>query len=179
MMNSWKKALVILVFCIIFIGTIARIGFTQPPWGLLYGNPLGFPFYSPYALFGGNYLFASAILPPLYGTSAGWGNPFWPVTIPTPTLLPPYQRSPNATIIFTSPTLTSVSTAPGVILVGATTAIGAPSVIVPDAPIITEPAPAPLFSLLAVIYASSILDGHALLSTANPLLFAYISTLVL
>jgi hypothetical protein len=35
-----------------------------------------------------------------------------------------------------------------------------------------------LFSLLAVLYASGTLDGQALLSTANPLLFAYLTTLL-
>jgi hypothetical protein len=68
-----------------------------------------------------------------------------------------------------------------VILIGSTTALGTPTVVVPTAPTTTTvatAAPAPLFSLLALLYAQALVSP-ALLSTANPLLFAYLSTLVL
>ncbi|MGA1841789.1 MAG: hypothetical protein ACMUIU_14285 [bacterium] len=193
------KVLKFLVLCIIIIlvlsGISADVGFAQSlfgPWGFPW---ISNPFYSPFIPFGGGYFPSANIFPPLYGVNLGFGLPFGPITAPSPAILSPYQRRPNATIIFTSPTLTAVSAAPGVILIGATGVIAptvavptgiAPAVVTPTAAIAASiptatiaPAPAPLLSILAVLYASALLDGKALLSTANPLLFAYLSTLVL
>ncbi|MGA1790909.1 MAG: hypothetical protein ACMUIM_05455 [bacterium] len=192
-----RKVSPLLIFMVIlvFLGLVSSMGFAQGLSGL-WGLPwVGNPFYSPFALFGGAFFPQGNIFPQLYGRGFGWGVPFGPTTLPTPTLLSPYQRRPNATIIFTSPTLTAVGgAAPGVILIGATGVLGAPTVVVPPPTVVaptviaaplgstalalTNPAPAPLFSLLAVLYASALLDGKALLSTANPLLFAYLQTLV-
>lgn len=187
-MKTWK-VLPVLYFIIIFAILVitSQIGFAQGligPWGFPW---IGSPFYSPFTPFGGAYFPQANIYPPLYGGNLGWGYPFSPITTPTPTLLSPYQRAPNATIIFTSPTLTAVNTTtPGVILIGATGVLGAPTIVAPTAvaasvptPVtLANPAPAPLLSLLAVLYSSALLDGKALLSTANPLLFAYLQTLV-
>lgn len=187
----------LLFFIILFLGIYVQLGFAQLPLGPL-GLPwIGSSFYSPFFPLGGPYYPLANIFPPFYGRTLGWGAPFGPLTSPVPAQLSPFQRRPNATIIFTSPTLTSITAAPGVILIGATGVLGAPTVVVPAAPTLiaptaaiaasvpptgltlVNPQPAPLFSLLAVLYASALLDGKALLSTANPLLFAYISTLVL
>jgi hypothetical protein len=185
-MKCLKIALIFLL-TIFVLGIFAQTGFTQFLLGPL-GLPwIGSSFYSPFLPFGGPYIPTANIFPPFYGGSLGWGIPFGPLISPVPTQLSPFQRRPNATIIFTSPTLTAVSAAPGVILVGATGVLGAPTVVVPTAAVAASiptpvtaanPAPAPLFSLLSVLYASATLDGKALLSTANPLLFAYLTTLV-
>jgi hypothetical protein len=196
-MKIYKFLLLSFIVILVFSGIHAEMGFAQSlfgPWGFPWINN---PFYSPFIPFGGNYFPSANIFPPFYGRNLGLGLPFGPIATPSPALLSPYQRRPNATIIFTSPTLTAVTAAPGVILIGATGVIGAPTVVVPTgvapavvAPTaalaaavptaaIANPAPAPLFSVLAVLYASALLHGTALLSTANPLLFAYLSTLVL
>lgn len=185
-MKCLKIALLFLL-TIFVLGIFAQTGLAQFPLG-----PLGFPwigssFYSPFLPFGNPYLPPVNIFPPFYGGSLGWGTPFGPLTSPVPVQLSPFQRRPNATIIFTSPTLTAVTAAPGVIVIGATGVLGAPTVVVPTtvaasvptAVTAATPAPAPLFSLLAVLYASAGLHGATFLSTANPLLFAYLSTLVL
>lgn len=190
-----QKFLLSFMVILVFFAMSARMGFAQPffgPWGLPWISP---PFYSPVFPFGGSYFPFGNPFPPFYGGSQGWGMPFGPITAPSTTLLSPFRRAPNATIIFSSPTLTSLSSAPGVILVGATGVLGVPTVVAPTAitapvltptlvapppvPTIANPVPAPLFSILAVLYASALLDGKALLSTANPLLFAYLSTLLL
>ena len=112
---------------------------------------------------------------PYYGVPVG--IPF-PRMVPAPAPLATYQRSPHATIIF--PTgITAVGTAPGVFVIGGTTAV---TPVVATTPVttpavITPPAPAPLLSILAILYASALYEGA--LSTANPLLFAYLSSLVL
>ncbi|MGA1864296.1 MAG: hypothetical protein ACMUHX_04470 [bacterium] len=191
------KALKFLVLCIIIIlvfsGISADVGFAQSlfgPWGFPW---IGNPFYSPLIPFGGGFFPSANIFPPLYGGNVGFGLPFGTITAPSPALLSPYQRRPNATIIFASPTLTAVGTTPGVILIGATGVVAptvaaptgiAPAIIAPTAGIaasatIASPAPAPLLSILAVLYASALLDPKTFLSTANPLLFAYLSTLIL
>ena len=183
--------------CLIFFILTSQMGIAQPflgPWGVQW---IGNPFYPSFTPFGGAFFQQGNIFQPFYGRGFGWGYPLMPALTPTPTILSPYQRSPHATIIFTSPTLTAVNaTTPGVILIGATGVLGTPTVVIPPAPTIvaptgaiaaalpptviaaTNPQPAPLFSLLAVLYASGLLDGKALLSTANPLLFAYLQTLI-
>ena len=190
-----SPSLLFFIFFILFMLT-SQMGIAQPflgPWGVQW---IGNPFYSSFSPFGGAFFPQGSVFPPFYGRGPGWGYPFRPAVTPTPTIASPYQRSPNATIIFTSPTLTAVNAAtPGVILIGATGVLGTPTVVVPAAPtlvaptaaiaasiptaaVLANPQPAPLFSLLAVLYASGLLDGKALLSTANPLLFAYLQTLI-
>ena len=182
---------VLLVFGGIMLSQTCSAQGLTGPWGLPW---VGNPFYSPFTFWGGSFFPQGNIFPPLFGGTLGLGTPFRPLISPTPALLSPYQRRPNATIIFTSPTLTAVSATPGVILIGATGVLGVPTVAVPPPTVVaptivagtlgstalavTNPAPAPLFSLLAVLYASGLLDGKALLSTANPLLFAYLQTLI-
>ncbi|MBN2372519.1 hypothetical protein JXL19_01855 [bacterium] len=178
------------MFLIIIVGifcVFSQKGFAQFPFGSLGFPWISHPFYSPFVPFGRNYFPYANIFPPFYGNNLALGGTFAPMSSPAPALLSPYPRSPNATIIFTSPTLTLVGgTTPGVILIGATGVLGAPVVATPTAiatpaPVIqtvANPTPAPLFSLLAVLYASGLLDGKALLSTANPLLFAYLTTLL-
>ncbi|MGA1843670.1 MAG: hypothetical protein ACMUIS_03800 [bacterium] len=112
---------------------------------------------------------------PYYGIPVA--IPF-PRMVPAPAPLTTYQRSPNATIII--PTgITAVGTAPGVFVIGGTTAVSpvvaSASVTAPT--VTTPPAPSPLLSILAVLYASALYDGP--LSTANPLLFAYLTQLTL
>lgn len=196
-MKNLKFLLLCIIIILVFSVIHAKAGFAQSlfgPWGFSW---ISNPFYSPLFPFGGNYFPSANLFPPFYGRNSGFGLPFGTITTPSPALLSPYQRRPNATIIFTSPTLTAVSAAPGVILIGATGVIGAPTVAVPTgiaptviAPTaaiaasiptstIANPAPAPLLSILAVLYASALLDPKTFLSTANPLLFAYLSTLIL
>ena len=96
---------------------------------------------------------------------------------PVPTL--PLVRYPQATIIL-STGITAVSPTAGALVVGAPTVVSPPtttSVISTVAPAVTATTPAPLLSLLSIIYASALYEG--LLSTANPLLFAYLSTLAI
>ena len=192
------KVSTILIFLVIFgfLGIMSQMVFAQGlsgPWSLPW---VGNPFYSPFAPLGRAYFPQGNLFPPLFGRGFGWWIPSGPATLPIPASLSPYQRRPNATIIFTSPTLTAVTAAnPGVILIGATGVLGVPTVAIPPAPTVVtptvvaaalpptalavaNPTPAPLFSLLAVLYASGLLDGKALLSTANPLLFAYLQTLI-
>ena len=176
-MKLYKISLIF--FLIIFIlGFTFKICYSQFPW-----SPFFNPCYPSWRSFAFNPLGVYCpIINPVYRVSPGFMNPLPPLLAPPTALLSPYNRSPNATIIFTSPTLTSVTTAPGIILIGSTTALGAPTVVAPTAAAVTTTvapaAPAPLFSLLAVLYASALV-APALLSTANPLLFAYLSTLVL
>jgi hypothetical protein len=97
---------------------------------------------------------------------------------PTPTL--PLVRYPQATIIL-STGITAISPTAGAVVVGAPTVFSpttTTSVISTTVPTVTAAAPAPLLSLLSIIYASA-LYSHSLLSTANPLLFAYLSTLAI
>lgn len=96
---------------------------------------------------------------------------------PAPILPTPFSRSPQATIII-SPGLTAVSPTAGVVVIGAPTVVTPTSAatIVSTTPTTTTAAPAPLFSILAIIYASS-LYAPTPLSVANPLLFAYLSSL--
>lgn len=182
---------VILVFGGIVLSQTCSAQGLYGPWGLPW---VGNPFYSPFTFLGGSFFPQRNIFPSLLGGTFGLGAPFNPLFSPTPAILSPYQRRPNATIIFTSPTLTAVSATPGVILIGATGVLGVPTVAVPPPTVVAptivagtlgstalavaNPTPAPLFSLLAVLYASGLLDGKALLSTANPLLFAYLQTLI-
>jgi hypothetical protein len=194
-MKIWKVSPLIFIIIFVFLGMTIQIGFAQGLLGPL-GLPwLGNPFYSPFAPIGGAYFSPGNIIPPFYGGNLGLGYPLNPISTPAPAIFSPFQRRPNATIIFTSPTLTSVSTAPGVIDIGATSILGAPTVVIPTVPAVptvptavaaslpttaavANPLPAPLFSILSVLYASALLDGKALLSTANPLLFAYLQTLI-
>ncbi|MGA1794537.1 MAG: hypothetical protein ACMUIL_01655 [bacterium] len=180
-----SKGILVFCICIVFCwGGLPQTGTAQGlfgPWGAPW---LSNPFYSPFSLYGGAF-------PPFFGRNPGWGYPLQPVIPPAAAILSPYQRRPNATIIFTAPTLTAVGgTAPGVILIGATGVLGATAPVVAPATAVAAsvppslitaaaPAPAPLLSILSVLYASALLDGKALLSTANPLLFAYLTTLVL
>ncbi|MGA1790485.1 MAG: hypothetical protein ACMUIM_03285 [bacterium] len=181
MKYSGKFIIIIMIFFVILIFT-CRIGNTQwlggtafNPWPALYNT--GMPFYQLGIPFGMPYSLQPGLFYPAYGI---------PV-LPSPLGLTAYQavrplqRSPRATIIFTSPTLTAVNTTPGVFVIGSTAAVASPTVIVPSAPAVpatTAAAPAPLFSILAILYAQA-LYAPAALSTANPLLFAYLSTLVL
>ncbi|MEW5804583.1 MAG: hypothetical protein AB1847_21020 [bacterium] len=101
--------------------------------------------------------------------------------LPAPALPIPYTRAPQATIII-SPGVTAVSTAPGVVVIGAPTVVtpaAAPTVVstVPTATA-TAAAPAPLLGILVTLYSSAIYSPTPL-SIANPLLFAYLSTLLL
>lgn len=185
-MTNWKKSLIVFILFIIVLGTTWEIGFTQfqcgpcfYPWGASW---LASPFIPPLVPLDRQYLFGLYRFPSLYMASPGYLNPSWPLISPAPTSAVPYQRFPNATIIFTSPTLTAITVGTGVILVGATTVLSAPTAVVASVPAVqtvANPAPAPLFGLLAILYASATLHGTALLSTANPLLFAYLSTLLL
>lgn len=183
-MKLFKGSLLLLLCIFVCCGMLPQTGSAQTlfgPWGFPWLNN---PFYAPFPLYGGAF-------PPFFGRNLGWGYPLRPAIPPAATILSPYQRAPNATIIFTAPTLTAVTgAAPGVILIGATGVLGAtaPIVVPPTAvaasvpPTLTAaaiPAPAPLLSILSVLYASALLDGKALLSTANPLLFAYLTTLIL
>jgi len=190
-MKLFKVSLLLLICIVVCCGMLPQTGSAQTlfgPWGFPWlNNPLYAPFF-PYAgayppFFGRNLAF--------FGRNLGLGYPLQPTIPPAATILSPYQRRPNATIIFTSPTLTAVSgAAPGVVLIGATGVLGVPAPVVVPATAVAAavppslvtaaiPAPAPLLSILAVLYASALLDGKALLSTANPLLFAYLTTLVL
>jgi len=183
-MKLFKVSLLLLICIVVCCGMLPQIGSAQTlfgPWGFPWLNN---PVYAPFFPYAGAY-------PPFFGRNLGWGYPSRPAMPPAATILSPYQRRPNATIIFTSPTLTAVSgAAPGVILIGATGVLGLPApVVVPATAVAASvppslvtaaiPAPAPLLSILSVLYASALLDGKALLSTANPLLFAYLTTLVL
>jgi len=114
---------------------------------------------------------------PYYNMMAPVGGPA--IRFPrVPTAPVPFVRSPNATIILASG-LTGVSTTPGVIVIGAPTAVNTAAVVTPTTTVpVAPPAPAPLFSILTILYASA-LYAPALLSTANPLLFATLSTLFL
>ena len=188
-MRCHKRSIIIFVTFFLVLGLAAQISFAQGLWGA-YANPLN-PFWA------GPGFYAPPFFPPVqpfflqrglfsspYSASQAWGNPYWPTITPATTLSAPFQRGPNATIILTSPALTAVTASPGVILIGANTVLGpqtaltAPAVVasVPTTPTIINPTPAPLFSLLAIIYASALYEGA--LSTANPLLFAYLQTLV-
>ncbi|MGA1792202.1 MAG: hypothetical protein ACMUIM_12000 [bacterium] len=188
-MRCYKRTIIIFVFFFLVLGFAAQISSAQGLWGP-YANPLnpfwaGSGFYAPPFFSLGQPLFLQpGLISPPYLSSQAWGNPYWPAITPATALSAPFQRAPNATIIFTSPALTAVTASPGVILIGANTVLGpqtaltAPAVVasVPTTPTVVNPAPAPLFSLLAIIYASALYEGA--LSTANPLLFAYLQTLV-
>lgn len=111
-------------------------------------------------------------------------NVMAPVSVPAirfpsaPITPVPIVRSPNATIILATG-LTAVGTTPGVIVIGTPTAVNSAAVVTPTTTVpAAPPAPAPLLSILSILYASA-LYAPALLSTANPLLFAYLSSLVL
>jgi len=99
---------------------------------------------------------------------------------PVPTL--PLVRYPAATIIL-STGITAISPTAGALVVGAPTIISpttTTSVISTAVPTVAAvAAPAPLLSILSIIYASALFAHTGLLSTANPLLFAYLSTLAL
>ncbi|MGA1843922.1 MAG: hypothetical protein ACMUIS_05110 [bacterium] len=183
-MKLSKGTLVLFICIVVCWGMLPQPGTAQSPFGP-WGIPwLSNPFYAPFSLYGGAF-------PPFFGRNTGWGYPLQPIIPPSAAILSPYQRRPNATVIFTAPTLTAVSgAAPGVILIGATGVLGATAPVVAPATAVAAavppslvtaaaPAPAPLLSILSVLYASALLDGKALLSTANPLLFAYLTTLVL
>ncbi|MGA1876055.1 MAG: hypothetical protein ACMUIA_10645 [bacterium] len=105
-----------------------------------------------------------------------------PQYIPAPVLPTlPLIRYPQATIIL-STGITAVSPTAGALVVGAPTIISpttTTSVISTAVPAVTAAAPAPLLSILSIIYASALFAHTGLLSTANPLLFAYLSTLAL
>lgn len=99
--------------------------------------------------------------------------------LPAPIIPIPYARSPHATIII-SPGITAVSPTAGVVVIGAPTVVSptTAATIVSTTPTTTAPAaPAPLFSILATLYSSAVYDSP--LSIANPLLFAYLSTLII
>ena len=188
-MRCHKRCIVVFVSFFLVMGFAAQISSAQSSWAP-YTNPLnpfwaGPGFYAPPFFSPGQPLFLQpGLISPPYLASQAWGNPYWPSITPLTALSPPFQRAPNATIIFTSPALTAVTASPGVILIGANTVLApqtaatAPAVVasVPTTPTVVNPQPAPLFSLLAIIYASALYEGA--LSTANPLLFAYLQTLV-
>jgi len=163
-MSYTKKFYLIFVVLFIFIlgitlkeGICQYYGWSYPPFLPYVQNPFPHPYY--------NYLAPNPLpLPQLF---------------PIPMTPIPYTRSPHATIILATG-LTAVSPAGGVIVIGTPTAVNTTAAVVTPTPTVpaAPPAPAPLFSLLAIIYASA-LYAPALLSTANPLLFAYLSTLVL
>ncbi|MCL6582377.1 MAG: hypothetical protein K6U11_01945 [bacterium] len=100
---------------------------------------------------------------------------------PAPLVPIPYSRAPQATIII-SPGLTAVSPTAGTLVIGAPTVVTpttAPTIISAATPTTTTTAaPAPLLSILAVLYTSALYSPTPL-SVANPLLFAYLSSLIL
>ena len=192
-MKIWERSFTIFIFFIFVLVITVQAGFAQGIWSS-YLSPwspmwVGSRFYTSFNPLLSPFLFQPDFHPPLY-LNSGWSNSIQPISAPTQILPVPYQRVPNATIIFTSPTLTAITASPGVILIGGTnvlvpqtvlaSTVASSSVVasLPAPATIANPAPAPLFSLLAVLYASALLDGNALLSTANPLLFAYLTTLL-
>jgi len=188
-MSCYRISVIIFVTFFLILGFTAQITSAQGLWGP-YANTIN-PFWagvgiyaSPLFSLGQPLFLKPGLISPPYLASQAWLNPYWPAITPATAFPPPFQRAPNATIIFTSPALTAVTASPGVILIGANTvlapqtAVTAPAVVasVPTLPTVVNPTPAPLFSLLAIIYASALYEGA--LSTANPLLFAYLQTLV-
>ncbi|MEW6379151.1 MAG: hypothetical protein AB1611_06045 [bacterium] len=102
----------------------------------------------------------------------------YPLLPPVPIAPVPYIRAPQATIIL-STGITAVSPTAGAVVIGAPTVVTpttAPTIVSTTTPTVTTAAPSPLFSILAVLY-SGALYAPAPLSTANPLLFAYLSSL--
>ncbi|MEW6379152.1 MAG: hypothetical protein AB1611_06050 [bacterium] len=97
--------------------------------------------------------------------------------VPYPTL--PGMRAPHATIIL-STGITAVSPTTGTLVIGAPTVVTpttVPTVVSTAVPTVTTAAPAPLISILGILYASALYESP--LSVANPLLFAYLSSLTI
>ncbi|MGA1875556.1 MAG: hypothetical protein ACMUIA_08100 [bacterium] len=162
-MRFYQKCFLIFALCICLSGISLHQVFSQPwmsyPLFVPWGYNMFFPPYSPY--FPASNRFLLPQLPP-----------------PAPIVTASTPRLPHATIIV-STGITAVSPAPGVLVIGSTTALASPTVVsTTPTTATTVPAPAPLLSILATIYASS-LYAPALLSTANPLLFAYLSSLII
>lgn len=164
-----KSLLVLFLSCIFILGITIQEGSGQ------YFNPYINPYY----------------FNPYYSVRAF--TPWVPGPLPAPQLLfPPPQlfpapmvsgpslRYPNATIILGTG-ITAVSPATGILVIGAPTVVlplagtaivAAPTAVAPPA------APAPLLSILVSTWAADLYFPQPL-SIANPLLFAYISSLII
>lgn len=129
---------------------ILGVGLQQGTCQFLY--PPVMPFYAP------------MLPPPL---------PLFPAPFPIAPV--PFIRTPAATIIL-STGLTAVSPTTGALVVGAPTVVS-PTVVTTAVPTVTTAAPAPLFGTLASLYASALYESP--LSVANPLLFAYLTTILI
>ena len=144
-----------LLTCIFVLGIALQEGLCQ------YVNP-----YIPYSPF--MPLAYTPVLPPPL--------PLFPV----PYAPIPVSRAPQATIILSSG-ITAVSPTAGVVVIGAPTVVTpttAPTIVSTVPTTTTTAAPAPLLSILVSLYATAIYSPTPL-SVANPLLFAYISSLIL
>lgn len=176
-MKIVKKCIVIIFLSFIILGTFVHTGLTQAPflspWGASWMHtPL--PIFNIYSAQVMNAFSPFACSPSL------WRGPFNIMTNPMPVRLSPYQRSPHATIIFNSATITAVNSAPGIILIGSTTALGITAAAlgaITPVPLIpsVNPAPLPLSSMLTV---NPLLEGRAMPLAASSLLFTYLPTLL-
>jgi|GEM_PF-1880450 len=104
--------------------------------------------------------------------------PIYPAPIFYPIAPIPYIRAPQATIIL-STGITAVSPTAGSLVIGAPTVVTptTTTTVVSTTVPTTTAAPAPLLGILGVLYASALYESP--LSVANPLLFGYLSTLLL